>query len=407
MEFDIKCDVAVIGAGPVGLATACTLKVLNRDINISVFEKRVEATREHALRIQNDSIRALVRTLKSSPFKDQEQTALIELFQGWKGKSIPTTEIQDKLTKKAHDLGIRVFKGPEYAVEKDGFDRFVQETQAKVIIGTDGARSQVRQALKIQLASEFTLSYLLELKYKTDEVRPRKLLDASFQYIEAKGFDFETVGRRKEPGQPITVSLHKFIKEEIYLSLRNTEGEAEKGSYENPWTMQELKSLRNDDPNIQSIYHHFTRYFADHDFGEGDYFREKIIAFPLKIYRSETVAERHGQSIVLLAGDASSGMVLERGVNKGFIEASHCANAVNEFFKTRAFENMPSDDLLPHMFQNYQEKARSLIFNDILIAMIIVTHLSAGEFLLANTAKSIEHILSCHQSLHRPEPSLI
>lgn len=60
--------------------TACCLKTLNKDLNVYVFEKRDEATRDHALHIQNDSIRTLVQTLKTSPFKDKNQADLIELF---------------------------------------------------------------------------------------------------------------------------------------------------------------------------------------------------------------------------------------------------------------------------------------------------------------------------------------
>jgi len=119
--IDPYCDVAIVGAGPVGLATACTLKVLSKNLSICVFEKREEATRHHPLRIQSDSIDQLVQVLIKSPVQSEAKTALCGQFTEWKDRSIATTEIQDRLNVLAGQLGVRILKGEPAAVKKESF----------------------------------------------------------------------------------------------------------------------------------------------------------------------------------------------------------------------------------------------------------------------------------------------
>lgn len=49
-------DVVIIGAGPLGMTTACTLKAIHKQLNICVLEKRTVSTRDHSLKINWDAV---------------------------------------------------------------------------------------------------------------------------------------------------------------------------------------------------------------------------------------------------------------------------------------------------------------------------------------------------------------
>jgi flavin-dependent dehydrogenase len=381
VEIDPLCDVAIIGGGPVGLATACTLKLLNENLSVCVFEKRDQATRHHPLRIQSDSINELVRTLQNSPFQSATKKALCQQLNQWKDRAISTAVIQDQLTFFANELGGRILKGEQAEFHKDSFEQFVQKTGAKIVIGADGAKSQVRQAIKAELENVFTFSYLLELKFKTASIQERETIQKIAQYSIAEGFDFETVGKKKDKETPITVSLHRFIDKDTHLQLKEKKDQIEKGTSEHPWNIRELDTLAKTRSEVKAVCTYFHRYFQDHHLTANDYSEDRIATFPIEIYRSSFVARRVAGAIVLLAGDASSGLVLERGVNKGFIEAGLCAQAVAKFFERPVFERSLMDDStpLPAEFELYQKQAASLFFKESRWARIKFTVLKEAE----------------------------
>jgi len=439
----LKCDVAVIGTGPVGSMFAYVLHLLNRDLNIGMFEKRKEVTRLHVLRIQSDSINTLMDILQTAP-DSSEKAEFSTLLTSWREHSIPTDQIQNDLIKRVTLAGIRVFQGKDFEFKADELQDFINTTQARVIIGADGARSQVREAIGATQVDDFTLGYLLELKYQTSsEYTGRGKLEKSLQHTVAEGFDFETVGRPHEDGASNcfrTISLHKFIDEETYHSLQPMNDQQEvMGTQENPWTMHTLQQMENKDENVDRVIAHFNRYFgepsslnasiSESSIGEPRlYSKERIVTFPMRVYRSSSVAERCGESFVLLAGDASSGMVLERGVNKGFIEAGRCAQAVARFFTTHPQHNLEDSSSnpsllsekaveahqvdkktpdvaeqtdLPEEFQEYQHLATEIFYSESRWARWKFYALSAGEWLLSCVVTPFKWVIEGLYSLYK------
>lgn len=412
--MSINCDVAIVGAGPVGLMEACILHELNPDLRIVVFEKREEATRLHALRIRSDSINTLVRTLLKAPDQESAQE-FIQDIKRWRKRSIPTDVIQTKLMERAESKGITILKGEQGWVTSDNFDTFLSETGARVVIGADGAKSQVRNAIGAHLVDVFTLSYLLELKYETPtQYRGRGKREKVRQQVVAEGFDFETVGkpRTNDQGSFCTVSLHKFIKEATHNSLLIPHGDTTLGTQENPWTVKTLGAHASQDPNLQRVHAHFMNYFSEVDYGYSlfkpaiEYVNERIVTFPMRIYRSDCVATEYNNSFVFLVGDASSGMVLERGVNKGFIEAGLCAQAVNQLFKENDEEiphtttpSMPDLEeaipILPEALQKYQNRSEQLFYKESRWARWKFNALRAGELFLKCLTAPFRLLINC------------
>ena len=359
-----SCDVAVIGAGPVGIITAGLIKGLNKDLVVKVFDKRPSTTRDHALRIGADSINKIHELCKehlalSTPTMDQALIReLMTITEGWKKRHIRTSKIEETITQLVKDK-IEVFRGPEHEIKKETFQEFLASTNAQIVIGADGATdSQVREAIGAKKVEEPPLSYLLELKYNTTpESLERGKMDCSKQAIVAEGWDFETMGRKEADKPSKRVTLHKFIDVETHRALLVAQKDAVKGSTAKPWTLKELSEQAKKDTKVQWVMEHIHRYFDDRDHSE-----EKIVTFPMTLFRSSHVVKAIGNQVVLLAGDASAGVVLERGVNKGIIEAALCAKAVTTFFQRKP--KREEMNVLPPEFQSYEQETLSLYKNE-------------------------------------------
>lgn len=355
-----SCDVAVVGAGPVGIMTTCLVKALNKNLVVKVFDKRPTTTRDHALRIGADSINKIHALCKeglarSAPSMDQSLIdQLLTITEGWKKRHIRTSKIEETLAQLVKEK-IQVFRGPGHEIRSDAFQEFLGSTNAQIVIGADGAAdSQVREAIGATKIEEKPLSYLLELKYTTTpESLERSKLDGSLQAVVAEGWDFETMGRKEVDKPSKRVTLHKFIDEETHRSLLVAQAGDIKGTTAKPWTFEELSEQAKKDPKVQWVVEHIQRYF-----NELDHSAEKIVTFPMAMFRSTHVVKAIGNQLVVLAGDASAGVVLERGVNKGFIEAALCAKAVTTFFEKKPVREQIS--ALPPEFESYEQETLSL-----------------------------------------------
>lgn len=435
-----RYDVAVLGAGPAGMANACLVGALNNRLKIAVFDKRLETTRNHSLFIAKDSIDSMSKLLTEALANPAEcvnvdaAKKLLQLFGKWRHRAIPTVTIETTLAQFAsQNLKIQVFRDRTFnvkapssiaeaeraeaekekkthfeterkEVEEKGkaseerafireeevdqkmlsFDDFIRHHthEAEIIIGADGAKSEVRKAIGCARTSELTLSYLIELKYNAPSgFSPRGKIEGSVQASKSEGFDFETVGRPRT-GKPQTVALHRFVDLATYQSLID----GIRGTPEKPWSMEELRRRGKSNPQVQKIVEYLDRHFFSHGIKDTDYSHDRIASFPMTIYRSNEVSKLYQGRIVLLLGDASSGMVLERGVNKAFKEADLCARAILKHFQRRERERTEkltaSVDQLPQEFQDYQTQSRALFESEKRWARLKNTALKIGEFLL-------------------------
>ncbi len=390
-------DVVIVGAGPVGLTTACTLKALNKNINICILEKHDKNSRSHGLHVQGDSV-GKIRGILNEALKNQNGSAnqdeikkLEDIFAEWWKNSFPrTNEIQDRLIDVATKMGISILRGKEYEVndknydllfepnkilkeidfhEEETIDEKLSDTEkklhaifekAQVIVGADGAHSYIRKrVMNNKLLGEKTLQYLIELKYETDgKTIPRNSFESSKEGSLCGQLDFETISKSSKQGKK-PATLHIFTDKETYENLRQKVNGRLKGVFGNSWTLKEIKDKAKSNPKIKLIYQTFIKHLKSVKERGGSCEDEKISTLELRIFRSEDSLKKFGDKFVLLAGDANSGMVLERGFNKGLMEGALCAKAISEAFSTETiFENMP------HQFLSYQEETRKIFENE-------------------------------------------
>lgn len=387
-------DVLIVGGGPVGMVTACTLKAINPSINVCVFDKRSEATRKHGLSIDRDAIARITEVLEEKlkqPDSIVDKDAALKLlkrFKKWKSNVIATNQIEIKLTKFAREkLNIEVYRGKEYRVNSDFFksdqlnENLPLELQqrlkdTKVIIGTDGSQSATREAVGIEKIGQETLQHLLELKFQAPNKLPKRSpFSGMFEASKCEGIDFETMGRKKEEEGTKPATRHLMVSPTTFqtFQVKDEEGNIIKGDHAHSWTLKEIAQLAEENKKAQKVLARMTYILRQNSekiknkvkkeraYSEM-YDSARITLLPMSIYTSEKAAVIVEKKIVLLAGDAHSGVVLARGVNKGIIESAYCVKAVDSYFlklQKQAVEP-PKELSLPNEFASYQKKVQNL-----------------------------------------------
>lgn len=382
MNINTNYDVVIVGAGPIGITTACTLKALHKDLKICVLDKNAESKRNHGLSVGYDSvgkIHEIINAALAAPdamTNTANLTALKEIFKNWKNSFIRTSKIEQDLAKTAKEFGIEVLRDKAYEVSESNFDQLFdkeveQPTQlqqifskAKVVIGADGTHSAVRKkAMGDKLTDQAVMQYLIELKYQTDgNMEPRSSKEASFEASVCGHVDFESMNKKpSEENKPVT--LHIVTDKETYESLREVGKDGKlKGVFGNSWTLADLKEKGKTDEKIKKVYQQCQHHLQNIAERGGHCYDEKISTLELQVFRSEESVKEYKGKYVLLAGDANSAMVLERGFNKGLQEAALCAQAVADFFKEKP---ATKPDQVPHQFTSYQDKVRKIFISEI------------------------------------------
>ena len=124
-------DVVLIGAGPVGLFTAIEMKLHNPDLNIKILERNKEYTRQHILRLEEESLK------NSMAYQKYQEVRALNGY-------VPTSEIEATFLNIAQNLNIEIERGVKIIDAKDLFEEF---PSAHTIIGADGAHSTIRKQL--------------------------------------------------------------------------------------------------------------------------------------------------------------------------------------------------------------------------------------------------------------------
>lgn len=392
-------DVLIAGGGPIGMITACTLKSINTNLNICVFDKRPEATRKHGLSIDKDAIARITGVLEKKlkhpdPMVDLVHAKeLLEIFKSWKSNVIATNQIENRLTAFAREkLNIEVYRGEEYEVTSAFFEQNeLNESldsdlrkrlrNTKVVIGTDGSQSSTREAVKIAKTGQETLQHLLELKFQApNELPKRSPLLASSEASICEGIDFETMGRKKREMGTKPATRHLMVSPKTFNVFQKKDGRGKvvKGDHAHSWTLDEISILARTDKKAKKVFDRMIYVLKKNSAHIKDkseqafqemYASARITVLPMNIYTSENAAITYKDRMVLLAGDAHSGVVLARGVNKGIIESSYCVEAVTKYFHKTQKQNRkhkPQKELsLPKEFVDYQKKVQSLYREEI------------------------------------------
>ena len=387
-NLNANYDVVIVGAGPVGITTAASLKAMNKDLKICVIDKRPDPTRNHGLNIKSDSVKKIIQTLEqalNSPESNSNKADVISLkakFSSWSNNFIRTNTIEDELAGIARAMGVDVLRQEDYAVKQDNLDQLLEgpteneqptELQrifsaAKVIIGADGSHSEIRKKVMNDQKTDLkTLQYLVEVKFQTNSVaKPRGYAEASSVASVDGDMGFESMNRRNA-GEAKPVTFHTFVEQHVFdqIRLKDDEGKVIKGDAQHAYTVDEFRARGHENIALKDISKRIHRYIQNYDY---DNFDHKISTLEMSIFKSEESYKKYKGRFFLLAGDANSGMVLERGFNKGLKEGALCAKAVSDYFnRTKAAEQNEQVDSMeviplveeeekPVEFENYQRK---------------------------------------------------
>lgn len=305
------------GAGPVGLILGILLYLTDNRRIINIYEKRLSYHRDQNLSIDKNTIDNILECLNDKP-KD-----FIEIIQKWSGESVLISEIEEDLTKYINNnTNVKIHRGMSVPDLKDKHD--------VCLIGADGAHSDVRKKyFGNLLMDEHITGYLVQVKFKTNrQTKNRKKISAiAYSMINSVtgsdiALDFETLGCKNQNTYK-NGTLHIPVNKNIYDKLNRDN----KGSFKNPWKCNELKNIKNQ--NIEKLLNIIDRYRFSLSCRGGNMIDEKITTLPLKVYRSVTVAKMFNKNYIFLVGDASSGLVYQRGLNKGWIESTYLIQCLN------------------------------------------------------------------------------
>ncbi len=388
-------DVVVIGAGPIGITTACSLKAIYNGLNICVIDKRAEPQRNHGLRINADSVdkiqNLLSEVLKSNSTQANHENIkeLQTIFKNWGGSFVRTSQIELDLAKTASKMGVIVLRDKMYTISEINFpllcanSNIIDENisfnvmknlfaNAKIIIGADGAHSIVRKVvMQNKLSHNEKLRHLVELKYQTHgQMQARGYKEASKDVMSHSVLSFETTSHdQSKLTKPVT--LHLFVDEATYNGLRvKDDNDKLKGVFGNSWTIADLKELAKTDQNVSRVYAQIMNYLKDVTLRDGICENEQISTLSMDVYRSEHSVKKYHDKYVLLVGDAESGLVLERGFNKGLKGAAICAQAVANFFQEKnsdieeEINELDNEKKIPQIFQDYEREMLEIFENE-------------------------------------------
>ena len=163
------------------------------------------------------------------------------------------------------------------------------------------------------------------------------------------------------------------------LLLRNdTTGKVTKGGHLNPWSEEEIFQYGRQNKKIGKIYQAFQRKLNGRKPLE-----YKVTTIPLSVYRSKSNVSVFDNKVVAAVGDASSGLILYRGLNKGWIEAAYLAESVTAFLKRGSHSKATiSHSEIPVEFSRYQRKAQNLFASEKFVVELKNIMITIGQLAL-------------------------
>jgi 2-polyprenyl-6-methoxyphenol hydroxylase-like FAD-dependent oxidoreductase len=369
-----RFDVVIVGAGPAGALTAAMLSVAAPKLKVCMLDHRSETRRNYGLSIAHDAIHAVTQTLKSYEGKGNPKLyTLINLLNGWSGTVQKVSDIELNLSCFAVQNGVTLIRKEKYrnVLTQENFDQFVGTKVAnltpvqgelrtyfqgaKIIIGADGHHSAVRQKFMTggdeEKRTDFKIyQHLIELKYETTQETPRRKF-MEFKNPSCEGITVETIPAPGKGGEnPLKpVAIHFFVGPNTYEAFQEATDAT-------TWNLTQLQDKAIVDPRVANQALKIAHYLKGLLNRGGCCIGPKVKRLPIQMFRSPQVYVNHQGKIVTLVGDALSGAVLARGVNKAFREASQLIPAIVNF-------SLTDNSALPEVFEKYA-KAAGEIYED-------------------------------------------
>jgi hypothetical protein len=388
-------DVAIVGAGPAGAGYAAVLKAIDPDRSVCVVDIRPETRRSYSLSVAKDSIAAIHKVLEAN-LNHVRNTAQVRQFMAelkeWAGEAVSAQKIEEKLGEWAVKFGATITRKVEYkeALTVKEIDKLLSsqevdeltETQrelrsyfrhATVIAGAAGTHCPLRQRYmdggdaekRVEVKN---LQYFVEIKYQTDgKTKPRGSLSTN---PSCEGISFETLGKVSDELKFAT--SHFFVGETTAAAFAKATDKA-------TWDLERLQVEATGNPIVENMARKIVSYVEGVLDRGGSCIEPKIKLLPITVYRSAQVVKVYEGRVIVEVGDALSGAVFARGVNKGLTEAARLAQHTRDFFQSK---QQIERGVVPPAFKTYETEVLQIFAEETKAAEFKATWINRGRTLL-------------------------
>ncbi|KTC66837.1 Kynurenine 3-monooxygenase [Legionella birminghamensis] len=331
-------DVVVVGAGPIGLLYAWSMKKINPALNIVIYEKYSEYQRKHTLVMKWEHMEAMMKATETE--NHPRLKPLLERLK--KDPHIRTSELEElyKDLSQETESGFDPSKIIIEEITEENIREKVLEAypDAKMIIGADGTHSVVSQSFfgeENQVKHEF--DYVLQLRYEINgEYKDSGIATAAFYQEMARNglIANEYVGHYADGKTPITMQM--MISKEVFQHLTKV-AVSKKPIY-----------LNSDDKDkIPEHIRHFLSRYLEHKIQKCHKERSLIDMKTVRVSVNEApathakqvskqVERQDGSRVnVQLVGDASLGLSYFMGLNAGNEAAAIFIGSMKEQIKDK------------------------------------------------------------------------
>lgn len=331
--------VVIVGGGPIGLANAIGIKMLNPELDVVVLEKYEEYQRKHTLILKHDKLKLLMDAMGAS--SDPTFMALHKRLQ--KDPHIRTNELEDTFKQFAKAKGVQIEIG-EVKAES------IQEQLHKygkpiMIIGADGTHSVVSNTLfpeGNQVKYEF--DFVLQMRYDIigNEQAGSAKTAQFYQNLARLGvIANEYVGHHKDGKTPVTMQM--MISKAEFDALKDI------ATSKNPLTPYTPGGVMPANPLPERLNNFLTRYLKQRlEICKKADVSCKVDSTGIRVSVNEAPAT-HAKQVyrfldvdvpVVLMGDASLGLSYFKGLNAGFeATARFLSHLAPTFKKQESTEN--------------------------------------------------------------------
>ncbi len=412
----VKYDVAIVGAGPAGAGYAAMLKAIDPERSICVVDIRAETRRSYSLSVAKDTIVAIHAVLQNN-LNHVEDPVEVRKFMAalkkWQGSAVSAQKIEEKLGKWAKRFGVAITREVKYkealtAQEIDKLlahqeDADLTETQlelrdyfrqALVITGAAGAHCPVRQRYmdggdEEKRVDVQNLQYFIEMKYQTDGKTKSRKITKLMKQSSCEGVGFETMP--KVDNKPKFATIHFFVGKTTYEAFAQA-------TDKDPWDLDRLQTEAYQNPIVENMTRKIAHYLQGLIYREGTCIQPRIKRLPITIYRSAEVVKVHEGRVIVEVGDALSGAVFARGVNKALKEAARLAQHTKDFFQSR----QPIEEgRVPEAFRSYETEVLQIFDEERKTAEFKAKWIGYGRIVMRWILKPIRIFFSPFQSIYR------
>ena len=308
---------------------------------------------------------------------------MLKTYSKWQSaKFARTKDIEDQLTELAVEMGATILRGPAFGVTdtmneekvvtekaKDKLERLIRGndlqnnnevdlhhifSEAKIIVGADGARSVTRELIDAHKTDEVELNWVIQLKYQVQGLTPQTGFFNNFVLFKGGHVPVSSKSRKAEDGyKPATVQI--FVTKDVCDAFvqRDKDNKIIKGDSANAWTLEEIEKRAKTNPAVRSVYELMVRELALDESRDGAPRDAKVSILPISLYRCDKAVGEVAGKIIPVVGDAFAGLALRRGANNGQKSAVLLARAIIEY---RAGNN--------DAFTQYQQKVTAMTANE-------------------------------------------